>query len=685
MGVISNIRRLLDPRVEYVRYGGMAQVPSIEGMSVEKLYATQANLHTVVDYLARNIAELPLKVYRRESDGSRERDTTSVLAKLLDSPNPHQTTYELVRDLVCDLKLYDCAVWLVGMDPESASGWQIRHIPFSWISNWGGGDGWAYDWLEFTDQYNYGRKVRVDAANCIIFHGYSPGDPREGSSAIRSLKATLSEQISAQTYRRDVWERGMQIPGYISRPVTVEQWKEEQRTRFIEQVKSAWGKHGERRGGTPVLEDGMKYEPVQFDAKEKDWASGVQLSREEVAAAFFVNPSLIWHSQNQTYASARDNARAFYADTLMPDLTFIAKRINKFLAPMIGASRKLYCEFDINAKLQGNFEDQIAALVAATGAPMMTVAEAREKMNLKRLDNTDEIIVPMNVVQGGQANSSDSNPDDPTVTGYGNQRGLQTVGSLDDSTVQLKADESADDEPRARHIVHSWTEDEDDVKAFAEHLRKFWKRQSKTVLSKIGAKSAQLKADDDDDPYWWDQERWDRELAEDLGQESYDYAYSAAVAALNDLGIDVDEIDESELRSRVDRLVKRRARMLNASMLRDLVATMDENATETASDVFEKAYDDPARSERNAKTMLTALGCFAAIHTVGRTKAASDGRAVKIWHHGQNPRYTHAAMEGDTAPIRGFFSNGAQWPGDSEHLDVAEVANCNCYVELLIW
>lgn len=681
MGVISNIRRLLDPRVEIVRYSGRQMMPNIEGMSVEKLYFTQANLHTVIDFLARNIAELPLKVYKKESDGSRERDTTSVIAKLLESPNPHQTTYELIRDLVCDLKLYDYAVWIVGRDPESSSGWQIRHVPYSWITEFGGGNGWAYEWLEFTDKVNYGRKVRVDMENCIVFHGYTPGDPREGSSAIRSLKSTLSEQISAQMYRRDVWERGMQIPGYISRPVTVEPWQEQSRNRFIEQLKSAWSKGGERRGGTPVLEDGMKYEPVQFDAKEKDWASGVQLSREEVAAAFFVNPAIIWHTQNQTYASARDNARSFYSDTLMPDLTFIAKRINRFLLPMIGASKKLYVEFDINAKLQGNFEEQISALVAATGAPIFTVAEAREKMNLKRIPDTDDIIVPMNVTQGGQANSTDTDTTDPTVTGYGNQR-LSTVDSLDDSTVQHKSDDP-DREPRARHVVRSWTEDDEEIKEFAKKLRDFWFRQSKTVLSQIGAKAR--KAAGDDDPDWWDQERWDRELAEDIGPDSYDYAYNAAIAALNDLGIDLDEIDEDDLRQRVDGLVQRRARMLNASMLRDLVEAMDDESGKTPQDVFTEAYDEPAKSERNAKTMLTAVGCFAAVHSVGKTRAAQDGNAVKIWHHGQNPRMTHAAMEGDVAPIRGFFSNGAQWPGDTEHLDVAEVANCNCYVELLIW
>lgn len=41
-------------------------------------------------------------------------------------------------------------------------------------------------------------------------------------------------------------------------------------------------------------------------------------------------------------------------------------------------------------------------------------------------------------------------------------------------------------------------------------------------------------------------------------------------------------------------------------------------------------------------------------------------------------------MNGDTVAVSAKFSNGADWPGDSRALDAADVANCNCTVEITI-
>ena len=106
----------------------------------------------------------------------------------------------------------------------------------------------------------------------------------------------------------------------------------------------------------PLLEDGMEIKPYQFNAKEAQYAETKQLSREDVAAAYHINPGLIWHSQTQTYASAKDNARALYADCLGPVIQMLQQRINSFLLPMIGADPDTDVEFDLTEKLKGSFD-----------------------------------------------------------------------------------------------------------------------------------------------------------------------------------------------------------------------------------------------------------------------------------------------------------------------------------------
>ena len=63
----------------------------VEGLTARQLYATQANLHAVVSFLADSIAQLPLKVYTRNGENDRERDRDSAAAKLLYRPNADQT------------------------------------------------------------------------------------------------------------------------------------------------------------------------------------------------------------------------------------------------------------------------------------------------------------------------------------------------------------------------------------------------------------------------------------------------------------------------------------------------------------------------------------------------------------------------------------------------------------------
>jgi hypothetical protein len=49
---------------------------------------------------------------------------------------------------------------------------------------------------------------------------------------------------------------------------------------------------------------------------------------------------------------------------------------------------------------------------------------------------------------------------------------------------------------------------------------------------------------------------------------------------------------------------------------------------------------------------------------------------------GDNPRPEHAALNGETVPIDGTFSDGSRWPGGSG--DPALDSNCNCDVSIAV-
>ena len=369
MPLIENLLARLRPQgVTRVIVASDAARAYVDGKTVGELYAEQPHLRTVVDFIAQNVAQLTPKCYVRGADGDRERDVTGTLPALLADPNPDMTGYDLIYSLVADWCLYGRVIWLVGRDSSSRSGWQIRPIPPAWVTAWEGGDGFSFRSIKFQDMEFGGGVVEVDTSQCVIFTSYRPESPARALSPVESLRQTLAEQVEAQAYRREVWSNATRINGYITRPKDVE-WSDAAANRFKKDMAANWAKGGANAGKTPVLEDGMEYKTVTFNAHEGEWAAGVKLSREDCAAAYHVNPAMIWNAEGQTYASAKENARALYADTLMPLLTMIQRRLTKSLAPMVGAPANEYVEFDIRAKMQGSFEEQAAAIQTSVGGP----------------------------------------------------------------------------------------------------------------------------------------------------------------------------------------------------------------------------------------------------------------------------------------------------------------------------
>ena len=289
------------PAVINVSISGDAST-QVLNLSAKELYQTQDNLRAVVDFLSNSIAQLPLKVYVRDGETERKRDRDSKAAKLLYRPNEDQTEFEFIRALAIEYFVFGSVyVWLLP-DVNSESGYQLRIVPQEWIIRSEGSNTYSADVIRICNK-NGGTAVDVPRSEFVQFKTYSAGNPGGYLSPISALKQTLCEQVESGRFRRQLWRSSGRLNAQITRPKDVAPWDDEQRKRFATAFREAWGAGGSKAGSIPILEDGMEIKPFQTSFKESEWAASVKLSRESVAAAYGVNPSLIWHSDTQTYAS----------------------------------------------------------------------------------------------------------------------------------------------------------------------------------------------------------------------------------------------------------------------------------------------------------------------------------------------------------------------------------------------
>lgn len=403
MGILDRLRQILAVTrgVQYVE----VDVPQlVNGFTPEDLYRTQVHLRTVISFRARNVASIGLHVYDRVSDVDRARVTDSPLAVLLREPNPEMTGYDLMVDLVSNLDLYDCAYWLVA-PADTRSGWVIRPIPPSWVVSQNQTEVFGVD--SYTVQPPHGIRQDVPADSLIVFHGWRPGSPTKGSPTIDALRDVLAEQTEAWRFRMQTWKRGGRVGSYLTRPKDAPAWSKEARNRFAQ----GWAEFqagGAKAGSTPVLEDGMELRRVGFSAREEQWLDVSKLSLQLVASAYHVNPAMVGQLDEANFASVREFRTMLYTETLGPLLAQIQDRLNARLVPLVeGLDSKVYVEFNLASKLAGSFEEQAGVLSTSTGAPWMTVNEARARANLPALDGGDALVVPLNVTQGGQASPQD--------------------------------------------------------------------------------------------------------------------------------------------------------------------------------------------------------------------------------------------------------------------------------------
>ncbi len=640
-GIIERWRSLFRPNLVLYNFGPDAPTEVLT-LTARTLYNTQDNLAAVVNFLANSIAQLPLKVYTRDGENERKRDRTSPAALLLWRPNGDQTEYEFIRALAIEYFVFGCVYVWVLPDVDSPGGYQARIIPTDWVTGTEKANNYAPE--KITVVSNGGSAIVIPRTEFVRFNTYSPGNPGGYISPISALRQTLEEQIQAGQFRRSLWKSSGRLNAQIVRPKDVQPWTDETKKAWIEAFREAWGAGGSNEGKIPLMEDGMEIKPFSTSFKEQQWAESIKLSREAVAAAYGINPSLVWHSDTQTYASSKDNARALYAECLGPVLQMLQQRLNAFLLPMIGADESTYVEFDLTEKLKGSFEERASILQASVGGPWLTRNEARADNNLPPIEGGDELIVPLNVVTGGQASPQDTH-----------------MNTVSNAAVRFKAGTDVKTSPS-----------DDECTKVEKTLSKFFKRQADSILPKLGAKSAS----------WWDAERWDKELAKDLEGILSDIAATHGEEL-------ADELDTEYIREWAANYLKKitlnHARKINKTTYEKLRAALEAEAD----DQVDRLKHEMAEREGNESTLLGAMlaRTFAGIGTSEAARQSreqgSPKRVLKQWVTGPNARLSHILMDGQTVDIDDAFSNGAYWPGD-DTLDPSESCGCNCETRIIV-
>lgn len=640
---------LFTPRVTHLGATEVQGMLDPATITAAQMWRTQPHFRTVITFVARNIAQLGLHTFERQGETDRVRSRDSSIARALAEVDGQMTPYEMIYTLVGDLLLYDRGYWLTVPSAAVAGGFMLRRLPPTWVEPVYS-DPWTVG--HYVIHVGDGKTMRLKADEVLAFPGYAPGNSHGSSPTVDALRETLQEQVESARYRGQIWKRGGRVSSVLQRPLDAPEWSSDARSKFREDWYAKYtGTGGSHAGGTPILEDGMTLQRIDFNAQEQQYVEAAKLSLVTVASAFHVNPTMIGQNEGATYSNVREFRKMLYGDTLGPLIAQIESRVNTFLVPRLegaGADR-FYVEFNIEEKLQGNFEEQSQALQSATGAPWMTRNEARGIRNLPGLEGGDELVTPLNVLEGGQASPNDS--------------GSQNLSGPVQRSMGLALPGKARAKGERYEIKAEPTDEQ--AKAAQEMLSAFFARQGKAIQERLGA------GDDE----WWDGERWDAELSDEILAVASQVSAYVGEDVAQQLGFSEGDYNVEDTLAFLGAVSERIAGQVNSAtrfQVEDAIEGGEDGAVEH---VFDVAAD--SRAESSADTLTTTFAGFAALEAARQLAASSTRKRWQV--NSANPRESHAAVDGEEVGLDEDFSNGMPWPGSIEG-DVDEVAGCECSI-----
>lgn len=360
------------------------------------LWKTQPALRKVISFAARQIGSIPWHAYRRVSDTDRQRIQASPAESSLNRPSKFVSGYKLWKDITIDALIYDlfCVLNINGV---------LVRIPPRLLEIKSDFLGQVIQVILHTPPGE--NDVDITDAPMALSFGWHPNGG-SGVSPMLTLSQILEENRRSVEWRTEQWTNSPRINGILKRPAEAPRWGNDQRDRFLNTWRT-W-RDSPRAGGSPLLEDGMDYAPLEgVNPKDAKDIEGRQLTDAEVASAFHIPPELVG-AREGNFSNITAFRQMLFGPTLGPLFTELEQVVNIGLLTSLDPSRNLYVEMDREAAINGSFLEQARLLSTMIGGPFMTRAEGRAKLNLPYLEGTDELITPLNVSEGGQASPQDT-------------------------------------------------------------------------------------------------------------------------------------------------------------------------------------------------------------------------------------------------------------------------------------
>lgn len=342
-------------------------------------------LNEGINQISDSVASLPVYLYKRDSDGSRQRveDNRNKLLNLENSK--HSTAFNMKKNLIVDFLYHGNGYLDIHRNVKNEI-ISLMHIPYKEIqlidvnsinkryaeyqySYWGMTN-------DFHEVLNLVRNPHKDQLNGV-------GILEEGAT-------TLDGALGLDEYSKNVISTGFNARGIIESEKIMSKPSRQSLTNMLKKFFSG----GRNAGKILILDDGMKFKGLSLSPADMNLLQQKNFTVEEIARLLKMPSYMLGVSgSSMVYSNVEQTQLMFLQMTIDPILRLVEGTFNKYLLTEEEKGNGYFFEFNTQNMLRTTPEKEISMYTNAVKGSLLTVNEARRKLNWDYIEGMDRPIV----------------------------------------------------------------------------------------------------------------------------------------------------------------------------------------------------------------------------------------------------------------------------------------------------
>ena len=339
--------------------------------------------------LSETNGSLPLKIYRRLSDGGKEVAYDHPLYSILhDSPNDWQTAFDWREMMQGHLSLRGNAFSEIVRKNYEIDSLIPIHPDRVVVERLADGT------LRYRVKREDTGSERIILQDSMFHLRGLSSDGIIGLSPIATCAQTLGISLASDKFGGSFFGNGITLGAVLEHP---EALSDTAKKNIKRSMSEEYGGSG-NANGLLILEEGMKWQQMGVNPDEAQFLETRKFQVSEVARIFNVPPHMIKDLEKATFSNIEQQSLEFVIYTMRPWLTKWEQTIDMTLLQ----SPEYFAEFSIDALLRGDTKTRFEAYSMAINSGWMSRNEVRELENMNRVPGLDGYLIPLNMAEEGR-------------------------------------------------------------------------------------------------------------------------------------------------------------------------------------------------------------------------------------------------------------------------------------------